>query len=113
MGAADGMRDEKLIPEVQHMADPVIPLFNTHPRKQRKRSQASPLGASSQWHVGISICFLGVLVGTACPWCRKANAPRCVDFVGFIFNVCFPGGFSSLGGSPVPLDSKLGYVPAE
>ncbi|KAI1230706.1 centrosomal protein of 164 kDa, partial [Lamprotornis superbus] len=25
----------------------------------------------------------------------------------------FPGGFSSLGGSPVPLDSKLGYVPAD
>ncbi|XP_031989543.1 centrosomal protein of 164 kDa isoform X4 [Corvus moneduloides] len=25
----------------------------------------------------------------------------------------FPGGFSSLGGSPVPLDSKLGYVSAE
>ncbi|XP_053819391.1 centrosomal protein of 164 kDa isoform X2 [Vidua chalybeata] len=24
----------------------------------------------------------------------------------------FPGGFPSLGGSPVPLDSKLGYVPA-
>ncbi|XP_068850622.1 centrosomal protein of 164 kDa isoform X2 [Aphelocoma coerulescens] len=25
----------------------------------------------------------------------------------------FPGGFSSLGGSPVPLDSKLGYVSAD
>ncbi|NXH43982.1 CE164 protein, partial [Dicaeum eximium] len=25
----------------------------------------------------------------------------------------FPGGFSSLSGSPVPLDSKLGYVPAD
>lgn len=48
--------------------------------------------------------------------CRKANTPRAPeDFVGSVFNFMylFPGGFSSLSGNPVPLDSKLGYVPAE
>lgn len=45
-----GIRDGKLIPQVQHVPDPVILLF---PRKQQKRSQPSPSGTQGSSSVSL------------------------------------------------------------